>query len=358
MPDWITIEIGLAIAVLAALPIFYWSFRNLPLERWQFAAILPNPNASGQHADHDWIGTNITFYGVISAAAYAMATAMFIFLCGSVGQPFWATLTFIVALLAACIPASRLIARWVEGGDVNFTLGGAVFTGALLLPVAVFLARWVSQLSGTASFNAHALLASAGLAYVLGEAIGRLGCLSFGCCYGRPITAVGAMQRALYGAAATTYRGPLKKISYASNLENTPVVPVQSIASIVLFTLFLIGLWLYWQQQFTACALLSIWGSQIWRLYSETLRANYRGGGKFSAYQWMAVATCIIATISVGTLANDAAVQPRFATGWANLGQLEVFIALQALALGIVWFMGRSQVTGALVNLRLFRERL
>jgi Prolipoprotein diacylglyceryl transferase len=356
MPEWITIEVGLLLAAIIAWPVFLWSFRNLPLERWQFAAILPSPGQP--HAHERWIGTNITFYGVISAAAYAVATALFIFLCGSVGQPLWATLAFIVALLAACIPASRLIAKWVEGGNVNFTVGGAAFAAALLLPFVVYLARYVATLTATTHFDAPALIAAAGLAYVLGEAIGRLGCLSFGCCYGRPISAVGALQRALYGATATTYRGQLKKISYASNLENTPVVPVQSIASVLLFTLFLVGLWLYWQQHFVASALLSVWGSQLWRLYSETLRADYRGGGKFSAYQWMAVATCVLSTVSIGSLAGDSSSHPRFAQGWASVSQLEVFIALQLLAVGIVWFMGRSQVTGALVNLRLFRDRL
>ncbi len=356
MPDWITIEVGLAIAALAAWPIFLWCFRNLPQERWQFAAILPSP--SRQSAEHHWTGTNITFYGVISAVAYAIATAMFIFLCGSVGQPLWATLTFIVVLLAACIPASKLIAQWVEGSTANFTLGGAAFAAALLVPPTVLLARGVSQTVGIGHFNAAALLAAAALAYVLGEAIGRLGCLSFGCCYGRPISDVGPMERALYGSTATTYRGQLKKISYASNLENTPVVPVQSIASVVLFALFLLGLWLFWQQQFVVCALACVWGSQLWRLYSETLRADYRGGGKFSAYQWMAAGTCIVATLSIFSSTGDPSRQPRFSQGWLAVSQLEVFIALQALALGIVWYMGRSQVTGALVNLRLFRERL
>ena len=32
MPDWITIEIGLGLIALAALPILLWSFRNLPQE--------------------------------------------------------------------------------------------------------------------------------------------------------------------------------------------------------------------------------------------------------------------------------------------------------------------------------------
>ena len=275
MLQWINIEIGLALAALIAWPLFLWAFRNLPQERWQFAAILPSPGM--QYAGHGWNGTNITFYGVISALAYAAACAMFIFLCGSVQQPIWATVVFIITLLAVCIPASKLIARWVEGGNVNFTLGGAVFAAALLLPVAMLSARSVTQWFATPGFSASALLAAAGLAYVLGEAIGRLGCLSFGCCYGRPISEIGPLQRALYSSTATTYRGRLKKISYAGNLENTPVVPVQSIASVVLFSVFLAGLWLYWQQHFVLSALLTVWGSQLWRLYSETLRADYRG---------------------------------------------------------------------------------
>jgi prolipoprotein diacylglyceryltransferase len=356
MPEWITIEVGLAFAAIAAWPIFIWSFRNLPLERWQFAAILPSPNRV--RSDEHWTGTNITFYGVISAVAYVVATAIFIFLCGSVAQPLWATLTFIVALLAACIPASKLIAKWVEGGNVNFTVGGAAFAATLLLPAAVYVARSVSSVTESSHFDATAMIAAAGLAYVLGEAIGRLGCLSFGCCYGRPISAISSLERALYGASATTYRGQFKKISYASNLENTPVVAVQSVASVLLFTLFLLGLWLYWQQQFVAAALVSVWGSQLWRLYSETLRADYRGGGKISAYQWMAASTCLLATFSIGMLVGDPSLQPHFHLGWASVNRLEVFAALQGLAVSIVWFMGRSQVTGARISLRLFRDRL
>ncbi len=353
MPNWLNIELGLTLVALCAWPVFLWCFRNLPNERWQFAAILPSPNR--QQTDHDWIGTNITFYGVISALAYAAATATFVFLCGSMGQPLWPTLAFICLMLAVCTPASKLIAHWVEGGNVNFTIGGATFAGALLLPIALFLSARIAA----DGFNAIALIAAAGLAFVLGEAIGRFGCLSFGCCYGRRLSDVGPLQRALYGRTATTYRGPLKKISYVSNMENTPVVPVQSIASVVLFVLFLLGLWLFWRQNFAACALLVIWGSQSWRVYSETLRADYRGGSRVSAYQWMALATCVITTVTVLTASiGESSVAPSSVAGWASLGRVDVLIAIQGLAAGIVWFMGRSQVTGALVNLRLYRERL
>ena len=37
--------------------------------------------------------------------------------------------------------------------------------------------------------------------------------------------------------------------------------------------------------------------TQLWRLYSETLRADYRGGGEVSVYQWMAVAGVVYAAV-------------------------------------------------------------
>ena len=140
------------------------------------------------------------------------------------------------------------------------------------------IANWVATSAATQPLDALALLAAGALAYTLGEAIGRLACLSFGCCYGKPMDKTGPLERALYGRSATTYRGKLKKISYASNLENTPVVPVQSIASVVLFGLFLAGLWLFWRQYYGAALGVCLWGSQLWRIYSETLRADYLVG--------------------------------------------------------------------------------
>lgn len=356
MLQFVTIEMGLGLLALAAWPAFRWAFRNLPQERWQFAAVVPLPAASGE--DAPWQGINITYYGLISALAYASASGVFVFLAASVQLPLWSTLSCMVALLGVGAPASRHIARWVEGGQANFTLAGALFAGSLVLPVALFAAVRMDSMLGINGFNPQVLVAAAALAYVLGEAIGRLGCLSFGCCYGRPLADVGPLAQSLYGARATVYRGRLKKIAYASNLECTPVVPVQSIASVVLFTLFLAGLWLFWQQEFAASALLALWGSQGWRLFSETLRADYRGGGRITAYQWMAIATCLIVSVTVFAFPAGRASVPHFADGWAGLARIDVLLALQALAISIVLFMGRSQVTGARVHMQLYRDRL
>ena len=353
MTNLFTIEISIALAIMVAIPLFLWSFRNLPDERWQFLAILPTPKNGA-----DWLGTNITFYGLISAIAYAVSVGMFIFLCAAVDQPFWPVAVFILCSLAIAIPASRQVARWVEGGSANFTIGGALFATVLCLPLTMGLANWVTSTFVTKPLGALALLSAASLAYVLGEAIGRLGCLSFGCGYGKPLDKSGPLERALYGRSATTYRGKLKKITYASNMENTPVIPVQSITSIVLFGLFLVGLWLFWRQHYGIALCVCLWGSQIWRVYSETLRADYRGEAHFTAYQWMAVATCAFATAAMLLLSDTAIPAPDFIRAWNAVTRLPVVVAIQLLAVLIIWYMGRSTVTGATVQLQLFREKL
>lgn len=356
MNSLFTIELSIMLVILVAIPLLLWGFRNLPEERWQFLAILPTPKGGSE-----WLGTNITFYGLISAVAYAVSVGMFIFLCAAVNQPFVPVVAFIACTLAVAIPASRLVARWVEGGKANFTIGGATFVAVVSLPLTLWVVQWLAVSIGTRSPDTLAMLAAAALAYTLGEAIGRLGCLSFGCCYGKPLDQAGPIERALYGPGATTYRGKLKKIAYASNLENTPVIAVQSIASVVLFGLFLIGLWLFWRGHFGAAFCVCLSGSQLWRIYSETLRADYRGKGKFSAYQWMAVATCVFAILGViwlTTLAASDRSTPEFTRAWEAFAQLPVVVALQVLVVLIVWYMGRSTVTGSSVTLKLIREKM
>lgn len=353
MSHLFTIELSILLAILVAIPLFLWSFRNLPDERWQFLAILPTPKAGAE-----WLGTNITFYGLISAVAYAVSVGCFIFLCAAIDEPAWPVAVFIVCALTIAIPASRQVARWVEGGNANFTIGGALFATVLSLPLTIGLAKWAANATTSQSLDALAMLAAAAISYTLGEAIGRLACLSFGCCYGKPLDQAGPLQRALYGRGATTYRGKMKKIAYASNLENTPVIPVQSIASVVLFGLFLAGLWLFWRQHYGAAFSVCLWGSQLWRIYSETLRADYRGKASFSAYQWMAVATCALATAGMLLIADSSNPAPDFLRAWSVFSQLPVIVALQLLAALIVWYMGRSTVTGATVQLQLFREKL
>jgi hypothetical protein len=348
-----TIEVTIALIALCAFFTLRWSFRHLPEERWQFFAVLPVARDG-----EGWRGINITYYGMISALAYSVSIAVFVFLSGTVNQSPLLVAIFVVALLLIAIPSSKWIAYRVEGSRATFTVGGALFVTAMCAPALFYGVNAIAAVMSLPALHAPSVIAAATLSYCLGEAIGRLGCLSFGCCYGKQLNEAGPIERLIYGSTATVYRGPLKKISYASNLEATPVIAVQSVASVVLLTLFLIGLWLFWLRCFATAFVVTLVGSQIWRLYSETLRADYRGGAKFTTYQKMAAATALVTLLISFTLAGIAPVSVNAMRGFEALVRIDVLLALQMLFVGIVWFMGRSTVTGAHLQMRLFRDRL
>ena len=44
--------------------LFYWSFRHLPEEKWQFVASIPRIKKTGGR----WQGLNLTYYGLFNAA--------------------------------------------------------------------------------------------------------------------------------------------------------------------------------------------------------------------------------------------------------------------------------------------------
>ncbi len=357
MQEVMTIELTiLAIAIVGVFSL-RWSFKHLPEERWQFFAVLPT-----SRTERGWQGVNITYYGIISALAYSIAIAAFVFLCGAANQSATLVTLFVAGLLMVAIPASKLIARWVEGSRATFTVGGALFATCLISPAVFYGVSVLGRLWELPALHAPAVIAAATISYCLGEAIGRLGCLSFGCCYGKPLSEAGPIEQLIYGRTATTYRGSLKKIAYASNLESVPVIAVQSIASVVLFTLCLLGLWLFWAHYFAAALLVSLAGSQVWRVYSESLRADDRGESSaktgLTIYQAMAAVTLVLTVIAAWVLSNAAPLPLSAASGFSALLRAEVVVVLQLVFVAIVWFMGRSTVTGAHLQLLLFREKL
>jgi hypothetical protein len=118
MPEFFVLTLGLSLAAL-----YFWAFRTLPGEGWQFLASRP----SIRHGADAWLGINLTFYGFFSATAYAASAALLIVLFGSAGVPLAGALAMIAAVLAVCVPASNLLVRWVEGKRYGFTVGGASF---------------------------------------------------------------------------------------------------------------------------------------------------------------------------------------------------------------------------------------
>lgn len=81
--------LSLFIAALAAY--LLWGITVLPRERWQILAAMPVRKKGEQ-----WDGVNLTWYGLLTANAYAVAVAMLFMLMGAVRVPLAGT-----ALIAA-----------------------------------------------------------------------------------------------------------------------------------------------------------------------------------------------------------------------------------------------------------------
>jgi prolipoprotein diacylglyceryltransferase len=339
----------LALAVVLAAGLAF-GFRTLPRERWQVLATLPLRKES----DGAWRGLNLTWYGLLSANAYAAALLAVFFLLGSIRVPHPVTATMMAILLAVVVPASRLVARVVEKKKHTFTVGGATFAGILAFPVAILATEWAT---GT-TVRVLPVAAATGVGYALGEGLGRLACLSFGCCYGKPVRACPPLLRRAFTRFHVVFDGPTKKASYASGYENRPLVPIQGITSIVLVTLALIGMELFLRESYGASMIVTLGGTQGWRALSELARADHRGGGRLSAYQWMAIAGAAGTSALALVLHPGATPAPDLGRAFRSLWDPLLLLGVQGLWFAVLAFMGRSDVTTAQVRFDIRRERV
>src|SRR5208337_2028615 len=126
--------VGLAAMLFGAL---VWGARTLPAERWQMIAAVP----MAKNGNGEWQGLNLTFYGFFSATASTFGVAMAIVLLSSVGMPLLAAASVIATMMAISVPASKLVARLIEGKRNTFTIAGAAFLATLIMPPGLLLAQ-------------------------------------------------------------------------------------------------------------------------------------------------------------------------------------------------------------------------
>lgn len=338
---------------LGLIALFAWAFRHLPGEKWQILATFPKYRAEKGL----WRGVNLTYYGLFNALGVAVAVAITIFLAGAAGLPLSQLVGVIVAVLAICLPASKIINRLVEGHWQGFTVGGASFAGMVLGPwLAWGLTTWVPA-TGGGSQATLCVLAAVATAYALGEGIGRLACISFGCCYGRPLANCPLWLQTLFKHWAFVFEGPLKKSSYAHGFEGQRLVPVQALTAIISSGAGLVGVTLFLEGRILLAYVLPIMITQLWRFISEFLRADYRGTGRISAYQWMALAGAAY-TMLFALLWPDAPLPILdLARGLALLGSPGAIFLIEALAVIVFARMGISSVTTAQISFGLTRDQ-
>ncbi len=343
-----------ALLILLYAGLFRWAFRTLPQEGWQFIAAMPGAKLS----DGRWAGTNLTYYGAFTASAVALAVGFAIVLLGSVAVSLETIVTLAVVLLGLCVPASKVLARLIEGKSNTFTVGGASMLGLFLAPLLVAWMNLGLRMTGKADLPLAAVLATLSIAYAFGEGTGRLACLSFGCCYGVPLRNCYPWLSTLFDHHHVAFIGRTKKAAYASDLEAVPLIPIQAMTAAVSAGSGVLGLWLFLRGYVLASFVTTVVVTQIWRVGSEWLRADYRGAGVLSWYQILALSGSLYAVLLALWLNALPTRPPDVRTGIHLLWHPGVILSLQALWIGMFLFTGRSRVTASTVSLTVLKDRI
>lgn len=190
------------------------------------------------------------------------------------------------------------------------------------------------------------------IAYAFGEGIGRLACISFGCCYGKPLSECHALIKQIFGRSHFVFQGKTKKIHYESQLEGRPVVPVQALTAVLYTGAGILSFYLFLKGFSRAALLLPLLVSQSWRFTSEFFRADYRGESTVSAYQIMSLLAMGYILLLVFAYAQPRRVTPTLMTGLQSLWDPGFIIFL--LVLGIVSFVytGKSETTNCTIDIQ------
>jgi len=140
--------------------------------------------------------------------------------------------------------------------------------------------------------------------------------------------------------------GKTKKIAFAGEMEAVKVIPIQAVTCVVYTALALACSALFFHRQFALAFALSLVGSQLWRVYSETLRADYRGGSRlFSVYQMMALLAALYGIAISLALPDHAGLSPDLAVGLGALWSPGVILSLQVITVAMFFFSGTSTIT-------------
>ena len=335
--------------------LFVWAFRTLPREEWQILAAIPRT----RQANGGWSALNLTYYGLFTATGVTVAAAMVFVLMAAVGVSLAKTCLLVLVLLAFATPAAKLVARSVEKKPNTFTVGGAAFVGVVLAPwiiLGINSTEFIeSRMNGMQVIPTMAVLA---IAYAVGEGTGRLACISFGCCYGKPLAILPPWCSRLFVAHHFVFAGTTKKAAYEGRLEGMPLVPVQGITAVFFVVAGLIGLALFLQGLALAAFVVSWTITQVWRAVSEILRADFRGNGRMSAYQILALAGAVYGLGIVSVLRGSSSYIPDLSLGLGVLMHPGVMLVLQVIWIAIFLYTGRSRVTVSRLAVAIDRDQI
>jgi hypothetical protein len=350
-----TKEIFIFILAVLSGALLFVGIKYFPGERWQVIAAFPVK----KEENNLWKGINFTYYGLLIACAQTGAISVFIVLMGSVNVPFLNIILFIGILIGLCVPAAKIFARIIEKKMHTFTVGGASFLGTIIAPAAVFIVHRTLAVPGDSVTVMLPFLTASAISYAFGEGLGRLACISFGCCYGKPVKGAGPFMERLFTRCYFAFSGKTKKIAYEAGLDGHKVIPVQAMTSVLFVATGIISIYLFLSARYTVAYGLTILATQGWRFVSETMRADFRGKGRFSMYQIMALLSCLYAFLLAVFLPEQGEMgAPDVSNGLRYLWSPGVIISIQALWAAMFVYFGQSRVTGSTISLFADREKI
>jgi hypothetical protein len=334
--------------------IFSWAFRTLPEEDWQIIACLPGRKGP----DGIWSGVNLTYYGFFNASAYVFAVVMLLLMTGSLGITIAGALSVVIPVLAVCMWAARFIARRVEKKHHTFSVGAASFVGIIIAPMMIVLANITIGQWWAFHVPVTQMMAAMLIAYAFGEGTGRLACISFGCCYGKPLADCDPLIKKIFRRTNFVFWGKTKKIAYAEQLEGRAVIPIQALTAVLYTGTGLLSFYLFLKGFALAALIMTLLVTQIWRFVSEFLRADYRGQGRISAYQIMTLLALGYTLILVLLMAEPYHAAPNLMPGLLSLWNPGLIIFLAALWIVAFVYTGKSAVTCSSIDIQIIGKNI
>lgn len=247
----------------------------------------------------------------------------------------------------------------VEKKPSTLTVGGAVFVGSLIAPFLIILINRVLGKPMGFFLPIPQTLAACAISFLFGEGLGRLACLSYGCCYGKPVENYTGILRRLFEKTAIVFQGKEKKIAYASGLDGCRIIPIQPITMIAYVTAGMLSFLLFAEGNYLSSYLIASVFANFWRVSSELFREDFRGGGKISVYQVMSGISALFATV-VACVVRDGntSVQVNLVQGMVSLWSPGPIIALFTVWSLMFAFAGISTTTFSRVRFYLHENRI
>ena len=338
------------------IPGLVWGCKSLLHERWQILAAIPS-RKNHQCEEGAWQGRNLTFYGVLLANGCLAGAAVFLLLCSSIGLDLLLILVLTGSIMSASMFAASVLARLIEKRKNTLTVAGGATVGLYLLPVCIVLINNTYSIHGI-TLPLLPIMAATSIGFILGEGLGRMACISFGCCYGKAISELTPFTAALFSRIGCIFHGHTRKIAYASHLDGIKVVPIQAITSFLYVIVAVACIYLFLENHFAWAFGLSATVSMGWRVLSEQLRADYRGGGKFTIYQKMSMVNILFCLVLLVCAAPIQGVHSDLMTGLSVFWYPAVILFLQTIWGGIFLCTGVSKVTYSTVTFMVHPENI